>query len=119
MNQIVTDKINSCLEMLFPHDAGEHYSIIKKCLNDVAAVAYREGENSTLMFLLSSKDVAERLGITDRRVRAIAQKINERFSVGWKVPGTETWLFKESEIELLRPGKTGRPSNQKNIPKPE
>ena len=60
-------------------------------------------ENYALMSLLTADDVAEILGVSVRRVRAIARNRHERFGVGWQVPGTSQWLFRPSEIEALRP----------------
>ena len=60
-------------------------------------------ENYALMSLLTADDVAAMLGVSVRRVRAIARNRHERFGVGWQVPGTSQWLFRPSEIEALRP----------------
>lgn len=63
-----------------------------------------------LASLKTSQDIANTFGVTTRRVRAIVQRINNSGqSVGWQVPNTKQWLFLPSEIELLRPGKIGRP----------
>ena len=53
--------------------------------------------------LLTVEDVAEMFGITPRRVRAIARNRHARFGIGWQVPGTNNWLFRPGEVELLRP----------------
>jgi hypothetical protein len=55
--------------------------------------------------LLTASEVAALLGVSDRRVRALATRRN----VGWQVPNTRIWLFRPDEVELLRPGKPGRP----------
>jgi hypothetical protein len=55
--------------------------------------------------LLTAADVAAILGVSDRRVRALAKRRN----IGWQVPNTRIWLFRPYEVELLKPGKPGRP----------
>ena len=53
---------------------------------------------------LTADDIARQLGITSRRVRALAQSrgIGERFN--------RTVMFYEDDVERLRPGKPGRPA---------
>lgn len=63
----------------------------------------RDGENYALTSLMTVEDVAAILGISARRVRAIAKNRHERFGTGWQVPGTTQWLFRPSEIDLLQP----------------
>ena len=53
--------------------------------------------------LLSSGQVAAWLGVTARRVRALAR----RRGVGSKF--NSTWVFRVEDIDKLRPGKPGRP----------
>jgi hypothetical protein len=51
----------------------------------------------------TAEQAGEILGVSARRVRALAQ---ER-QVGGKWAGG--WVFTDADIELLRPGPTGRP----------
>lgn len=81
----------------------------RHALDQVAQVAFREGENYALLSLMTVRDVAVTLRVSERRVRAIARERHERLRIGWQVPGTSTWLFRPEEIELLRPGTSGRP----------
>lgn len=59
--------------------------------------------------LLTTREVAKLLGISVRRVQALARERHARLGIGWQVPGTRTWLFRPEEVELLRPGPPGRP----------
>lgn len=110
--QIINSEIDKQIETLLPYGAGPVNDFrLRKSLDLIANIAFREGQSYALLSLLTVQDVAERLGISERRVRAIAAYRHRRFGVGWKVPGTRgTWLFRPSEIEGLTPGKRGRPS---------
>jgi hypothetical protein len=55
---------------------------------------------------LTCKKVALLLGVSDRRVRALAKDRGVGTKHGW------SWLFKENDVELLRPGKVGRPKKK-------
>ena len=64
------------------------------------------------MDILSVEDISKLLGISPRRVRAIAQ----HRGVGNKVPGSRggIWVFEQSDVEKLRPGPNGRPKKQED-----
>ena len=104
MNEIVSQEIEKAMVAMFPHGAGQaHSTRVSHWLNSIAQVAFREGEIGALMSLLTVEDIAERFGITARRIRAIARNRHERFGIGWQVPGTNQWLFRPSELDALRP----------------
>ena len=104
MNDITRQRIDSAMQSMFPHGAGQASSTrVGHWLDTVAQVAFREGEAGALMSLLTVEDVAEQFGISTRRVRAIARNRHGRFGIGWQVPGTNQWLFRPCEIESLRP----------------
>jgi hypothetical protein len=110
--QIVEGRIAAILEALFPNGAGTAPAHrVEAQLRAVAQVAFREGEASVLLSLLTAGDVAERLGVTQRRVLAKAKALRESgISVGWQVPGSSVWLFRPSELGLLQPAASaGRP----------
>lgn len=52
------------------------------------------------------EEVGKIYGITARRVKALAinRKVGEKLTNG-------AWIFHESDIEKLKPGKTGRPKS--------
>lgn len=58
-----------------------------------------------LLSLMTTADVAAELGISERRVRALAAARN----VGWQ-PGQGVWVFRPADIEMLRIRRPGRPS---------
>lgn len=82
---------------------------LRTALSQVAQVAFSAGESYALTSLMTVDEVAEQLGVSVRRVRAIAKIKHEQFGIGYQVPHTSQWLFRPSEIESLRPGKSGRP----------
>ena len=83
---------------------------LETVLQALAHEVAHDAEIGVLMSLLTAEDAADRLNITARRVRAIARNRNVRgIPIGWQVPGTSQWLFRPDEVELLRPGKSGRP----------
>lgn len=65
--------------------------------------AWMAGFESALASILTTDQVGDILGVTPRRVRAIAAKRN----VGRQLGGA--WFFLPSDVERLRPGKPGRP----------
>lgn len=56
---------------------------------------------------LTTEDMASRLGVSVRRVRALAASRQ----VGWQA-SRGTWIFRPEDVELLRPGKPGRKSRK-------
>lgn len=83
---------------------------LRHAFDQIAQTAFSQGESYSLGSLLTTDQVAEILGVSRRRVQAIARQKHDRFGFGFKIPGgRETWLFRPEEVELLRPGKVGRP----------
>lgn len=102
-------KIDQTIGAFLPNGAGAMTDVrLRHALDQVAQIAFSAGESYALMSLMTSDDVALQLGVSVRRIRAIA-KIKH---VGYQVPGTSQWLFRPSEIETLRPGPAGRPRKQ-------
>ena len=107
--QIVESAIAKVLEELFPYGEGRTTRPrVQHALKVIAQKAFSQGESYALLSLLTVRDVAARLQISERRVRAIARQRAHQ-NIGWQVPGTSTWLFQPDEVELLRPGPSGRP----------
>lgn len=114
--ETVLDRINREIEALSPHGEGRASSArVKRSLESVAAVAFREGQRYALSSLMTVDDVAEKLGVSARRVRAIAKAMHERYGVGWQAPGTGVWLFRPEDIDILRPGPEGRPRGGREV----
>ena len=80
----------------------------EKILKEVATDAYIKGKNVALSELITMKQLSERLGISNGRACTIIAKANKERGIGIQLTGN--WMVLESEIELLRPGKSGRPS---------
>lgn len=59
-----------------------------------------------MIALLTTDDAARILGVTPRRVRALAGKRK----IGRRLSGV--WVFTADEVEQLRPGKVGRPKKE-------
>jgi hypothetical protein len=111
-------RINNLVESLLPNGAGTMTETrLRTALSQVAQVAFSAGESYALLSLLTVDDVAEKLGVSVRRVRAIAKIKHEQFGIGFQVPNTAQWLFRPSEIESLRPGVVGRPAKTQPTPR--
>ena len=109
-SDIIKNELEKHIDTYFPHGDGTITRIrAEKMMRDMAVCGFHEGERYALQALRTADEVAAILGITSRRVRAIAKTAHQRWGIGWQIPGTNIWLFRESEIELLRPGKPGRP----------
>ncbi len=103
-------KIDQMLAQFLPNGAGTINEMrFRHALEQVALTAFSAGESYALLSLMTVEDMAHELGISERRVRAIAKVRHDRFGVGYHVPGTGQWLFRPSEIESLRPWSEGRP----------
>ena len=89
-----------------PRLIGE--SVARTVIARVAWEAYQAGRREAIGELLTTEDAAARLGVTERRVRALAKTRG----VGWQV-SRGTWLFRREDIEILqvRP-KPGRPKRE-------
>lgn len=108
--QIVEREITNILEVTFPYGEGRTTRPqVEHALNVIAQKAFSQGESYALLSLLTVRDVAAQLHVSERRVRAIARERHERSGIGWQVPGTSTWLFRPEEVERLQPGTSGRP----------
>lgn len=113
--QVIDARIQALVESLLPNGSGLMSAHrLETALRNVADVAFREGENYALLSLMTVEQVAAELGISERRVRAIAKIRHDQLGIGWRVPGTNTWLFRPEEVELLRPGRPGRPRTNRS-----
>ena len=74
-------------------------TVLERMAQRVAVDATTDG----LMTLRTADELADELGVSPRRMRAIIRNRHDRFGVGWQVPGTNQWLVRPSEIENLRP----------------
>lgn len=112
--QIVADRIEREMETLYPHGEGQVPSRrVQAAMQNVAQVAFREGQSYALLSLMTVADVAAQFKITERRVRAIAADRHARHGIGWRVPGTRVWLFRPEELDLMRPAEPGRPKGSR------
>jgi len=101
---IVEREIQKAMDAMFPYGAGHTtHTRARHWLETIAKIAFDQGGAYALMSLLTVEEVAERFGVTPRRVRAIAKHRHERFGIGWQVPGTNQWLFRPEEMEVLEP----------------
>lgn len=115
---IYEQKINQYIQSLLPNGAGTITETkLRHVLDNVAQTAFLVGQDYALSSLLTVDDVAEQLGVSVRRVRAIAKIKHEQFGIGFQVPNTAQWLFRPSEIESLRPGVVGRPAKTQPTPR--
>lgn len=102
--QTLEREIQQAMDAMFPHGAGQTtHQRVRHWLDQIAQVAFNAGESYALLSLLTVEDVAEQFGITPRRVRAIAKNRQDRFGIGWQVPGTNQWLFRPEEVQHLVP----------------
>ncbi len=60
--------------------------------------------HGALLGLMNADDMAARLGISARRVRALAKGRN----IGWQV-GQGVWVFRPEDVDLLQVRVPGRP----------
>ena len=73
-------------------------------LTQVAQVAWKLGCTDAVMELKTSTQATAELGISKRRVNALAKSRN----VGWQV-GAGIWLFRPDDIDNMRIRTPGKP----------
>lgn len=110
-NQIIEQRIDTLI------DAAGNGPVsparLRTMLDQIAKLAYNEGHNHALSNLVTADDLAERFGVSVRRIQAHAKLMHDRFGVGFRVPGARgQWLFTQDEIEIMRPGRRGRPAHE-------
>lgn len=112
--QIISGEIQKMIDAFIPHGGGATITEIRfrTALEKVGAQAFTIGQDYALTSLMTVEEVALTLGISERRVRAIAKNRHDRFGVGFQVPGSNTWLFRPEELESLRPW-SGKPRKTK------
>lgn len=110
---IVKSEIDKSIDALIPYGAGTVTETrLRHVLDKIGEIAFREGQGYALGSLMTIEDAANLIGVSPRRMRAIAKDRHERFGVGYQIAGTNTWLFRPEEIESLRPGPEGYPAGR-------
>jgi len=97
--------IDKALDDLFGDlaDATLSRQHVEHVLRTLAQRVATDAANAALMSLLTTQDMAHRLFVSARRVRALARArgVGRQVSRG-------TWLFRPEDEERLRPGPPGR-----------
>ena len=104
-DEATTRRISDAIEELLPDGVGAFITPqrLQSVMEQLAHYVQHYTANNVLMSLLTVNDVADMLGVSVRRAKALARDRHDRFGVGWRVPGTGQWLFRPEEIESLRP----------------
>mgnify|MGYP000738482360 CR=1 FL=1 len=102
---VVSKKIDAYVQDLLPNDAGPvTANRLRWVVEQVATVAFNQGMLYALTSLLTVNQVAQRLKLSPRRVRAIARsRQRQGIPVGWQVSGSRLWLFGPEDLEWLQP----------------
>lgn len=108
LSEIIEDEIQKALKAL-----GDTVSpaLAGHVLRQLAQHAYTTGRDEALMNLMSVDDVANELGVSSRRARAIIQHRHERFGVGMQV-GKNTWIVSRHELAMLQPDEKYRKKDE-------
>lgn len=84
---------------------------LKTVLERMAHRVASDARNDTLINLKTSAEVAELYQCSKQAINARAKRFKTRFGdFGWQV-SSGMWIFIPEEVEQLRPGPPGRPSN--------
>ena len=73
-------------------------SVARTVLARVAWESYQRGRADAMRDLVTTRQVADALGLSPLRVRQLAASRG----IGWQVDGT-CWLFRVQDVEALRP----------------
>lgn len=101
-HEIVERRISRAMDAMFPHGAGRApHTRVRHHLDQVAQVAFREGQAYALLGLMTAADVADEFGVSLRRARALIKNRHERFGSGAKLGNR--WLIHRDELPSLAP----------------
>ena len=108
MNEITEQAVKQAIDSMFPHGEGRiSRARVQAALEQVVAVAFREGRNHALIGLMTAEDIAAHFDITPRRARALIRNRHERFGVGMRFGNS--WLVHRDELPNLEPDSRYRP----------
>jgi hypothetical protein len=83
---------------------------LRQALTDISQLAYLKGESASYSKLITTRDLAEMFGVDKTRANALARNRHKRYGIGYQIPGTNQWLFRQEDLNLLLPDKPGRPA---------
>lgn len=114
-DQMIAGEIRKMIDTLMPNGGGttltEHR--LRFALEQIGKKSFEVGRSYALLSLMTSGQMAETLGVSLRRMQAIAKDRHARFGTGFQVRGKDPWLFTPEETETLRPGKPGKRAKAK------
>ncbi len=85
---------------------GGSPTLARHVLTKLAYQAFQHGKSQTLLGMEDSGSVAEQLGISRRRVQALAKALG----VGWRTVGGRDIIFRPEDVETMRQrARVGRP----------
>jgi Helix-turn-helix domain len=104
--------LHRALNILIPNGVPSHATrspstieaVLRKAVHDAREAALAEAAFD----LYSVQQVADELGVSERRVQQLAQSRG----VGAQLGRGGTWVFRRQDIEALRERKAGRPPKQ-------
>lgn len=103
MNESITTTIENMTQTLLPNGGGSlSVERLHWALEQVAQVAYAEGQAAALLSLRTADDAAKAWGVSGSRARAHIAKLNARHGVGMRI-GQRVWLLTAAEVERYKP----------------
>ena len=108
--------MNDEIEKIIAKFKGDLSGNFEEILQEIAKEAYIKGRKErtvTVSEIVSIKQLAEILGVNISRANAIVKKAHKEMGIGFQLG--KSWFILESEIDLIRPGKTGKPPSAYNI----
>jgi len=82
---------------------------LRNVFTKISQLAFVKGENASYSKLLTTKELAEMLGVNRTRANQLARSRHKKYGIGYQIPGTNQWLFRPEDMRLLLPDKPGRP----------
>ena len=82
---------------------------LRNAFTEISQLAFVKGENASYAKLLTTKELAEMLGVNRTRANQLARSRHKKYGIGYQIPGTNQWLFRPEDMRLLLPDKPGRP----------
>jgi len=80
---------------------------LKATLERLANTAVAAGQKQSLSSLITTEDLQNHFGISQRRAIALANQRHDKFGIGFRLTDASNsrWFFNASDLELLRPDK--------------
>ena len=112
-DELMQDEVKKALDDLFPFHAALPLAQrlkISYAIHNVIRATESLTRDYYLTNLYTVDDLAQKFGVSGRRMRYIAENRHERYGIGMKINGG--WVWTADEVEYLRPDEKHRKNSE-------